>query len=190
MIPIQPEKYYHVYNKGNNNEIIFKGIENYHYFLRLTRKYLLPVAEIFSYALLPNHFHLVIRIQCKNELPEKYKIKPSLAFSNLFNAYTKAINKRYKRNGSLFQKNFKRIEITDEEYLRNLILYVNTNIEHHNIKNSKKNIFSSLKEIINADNNLVNYNEIIRLFDSIENFEYLIKQKRINIELIKKNLLK
>jgi len=189
LTPIEPEKYYHVYNRGNNNEIIFKEIENYHYFLRLTRKYLLPVAEIFSYALMSNHFHFVIRIRSAEKIPERYKTKPSLAFSNLFNAYTKAVNKRYGRKGSLFEKNFKRIEIADEEYLKNLILYVNTNAEHHDVDKAENYPFSSLLGILRNNNHIVNNQEIIRLFDSIENFEYSIKQKRINIELIKNFLL-
>lgn len=42
---LQPDKYYHVYNRGNNRENIFLEERNYSYFLRLYAKYIEPVAE-------------------------------------------------------------------------------------------------------------------------------------------------
>jgi len=54
-------------------------------------------------------------------------------FSNLFNAYTKAINKNYNRSGSLFEKNFKRILIDDDSYLVQLVCYIHRNPQKHGI---------------------------------------------------------
>jgi putative transposase len=45
----------------------------------------------------------------------------SKAFKQLFTSYTKAINKQENRHGSLFEKPFKRIEITSVSYLSNLV---------------------------------------------------------------------
>ncbi|HIP34210.1 MAG TPA: transposase [Crocinitomix sp.] len=105
-IPFESSKYYHIYNRGNNKENIFIETQNYIYFLKLMTKHLLPIASIYSYCLLSNHFHIVLRIKDENHLPEKMQIgktKIHQPFSNMFNAYTKAINKKYKRQGSLFQ---------------------------------------------------------------------------------------
>ena len=55
------------------------------------------------------------------------KFNPSNQFSHLFNSYTQAYNKRYKRHGSLFEKPFRRIRITSEKYFRNTVFYIHNN---------------------------------------------------------------
>ncbi len=52
-------------------------------------------------------------------------------FSNLFNGYTKAINKRYRRYGSLFAPNFRRKPVDDPDYARRLIRYIHRNPVNH-----------------------------------------------------------
>ena len=59
---LTPGGYFHIYNRGNNKETIFKTHENYIYFLTLWKKYIEPIAETFCYNLLPNHFHFFIKI--------------------------------------------------------------------------------------------------------------------------------
>ena len=125
---LEPGHFYHVFNQGNNKEDIFYEEKNYAYFLDLLKKYILPITEIYAYCLLPNHFHLLLKI---NEDVESKKC--AQAFSNLFNAYAKAINKTYKRSGSLFRRKFARIRIGNEEYLKKLVLYIHTNSQHHGI---------------------------------------------------------
>ena len=130
-------KYYHIYNRGINSCDLFTEEDNYSYFLSLYDKYINPIADTFAWVLMPNHFHLLIRIKEANEidltgfqnlsglkLPHQY-------FSNLFNAYTKAINKRNNRHGSLFERPFKRKLIDDEDYLKQLALYIHNNPVHH-----------------------------------------------------------
>jgi len=149
--PLESSYYYHLYNRGNNKENIFIEDANYLYFLKLVKKYILPIADIYSYCLLPNHFHFILRIKENSDLPLDFvngKKKLHQPFSNLFNAYTKAINKKYNRTGSLFQKHPKRILIKDEVYLRNLIIYVNTNPSHHAIADSSIYKFSSYQALI------------------------------------------
>ena len=59
--PLLGDQYYHVYNRGNNREPLFRERRNYPYFLKLYAKYIEPVAETYAYCLLKNHFHLLIR---------------------------------------------------------------------------------------------------------------------------------
>ena len=59
----EPGVVYHVFNRGNNKEDIFKEEKNYMYFLSLLQKYVMPVAEVYAYCLMKNHFHLVVRIK-------------------------------------------------------------------------------------------------------------------------------
>jgi len=177
----ESDRYYHVYNRGNNKETIFETEANYFYFLKLLKKYIIPVATIYSYCLLPNHFHLILKIKDTNALPENIKSgKRGIhqPFSNLFNAYAKAYNKMYNRTGSLFQKNVKRIEITDEVYLRNLIVYVNTNSSHHGIADFTVYKHSSYNAIISDKPTLLQRNDLLDLFDGVVNFIYMHKLKK------------
>jgi len=56
--------------------------------------------------------------------------KAHLHFSHLFNAYSKYFNKYTGRHGSLFERPFDRIEITDKEYFKNLVVYIHNNPVH------------------------------------------------------------
>jgi len=172
--PFEPGKYYHVYNRGNNGEKLFHEYINYPYFLELAARYLPPIANTYSYCQLPNHFHFIIRIKDFEHLPvaiQQEKKELHQAFSNWFNAYTKAINKRYHRSGSLFQEHLKRIEITGEPYLQNLITYVNTNPDHHGIANYSRYRHSSYQSLVSTKPTLVHRNDVIELYGDIENFK-------------------
>ncbi|MCF6181796.1 transposase [Lutibacter sp.] len=190
--PFEVGHFYHVFNRGNNKENIFKTEDNYIYFLNLVKKYLLPICDVYSYCLLSNHFHFIIRIKDFNELPENFKngkTKLHQPFSNLFNAYTKAINKKHQRTGSLFQEHLKRIQINDEDYLRNLIVYVNTNPTHHSISNFEDYKYSSYQSLISKKDSLLKREEVLNLFNDVENFKYVHKVKKLNIEAINEYLL-
>ena len=190
--PLIPSYYYHFYNRGNNKENIFVEEDNYHHFLKLIKKYLLPIVDIYSYCLLTNHFHLLLKIRGDESLPEqirKGKTTVHQPFSNLFNAYTKAFNKKYARTGSLFQKHPKRILIKDEEYLRNLIVYINTNPGHHNIAEFATYKFSSYRALISTKPTLLQRNEVMVLFDDVENFTYMHQNKKIDLEIIKNSIV-
>jgi len=119
-IPLQHGKYYHIYNRGNNQENIFVEERNYPYFLKLYAKHIEPVADTFAYCLMRNHFHLLVRIKDETDLTGLGDLsglaEPSRAFSNLFNAYARSFNRAYLRTGALFQRPFGRIEVTSEAY--------------------------------------------------------------------------
>ncbi|MDP4271027.1 MAG: hypothetical protein Q8909_13010 [Bacteroidota bacterium] len=79
----EPGAVFHVFNRGNNQEDIFIEERNYDFFLALMKKYLLPVADIYAYCLLRNHFHIALRIKDEELLSDKFRVKSHLAFSNL-----------------------------------------------------------------------------------------------------------
>jgi len=68
MIPIEHGKYYHIFNRGNNYEDIFKEKSDYLQFLSLMDIYITSVADIYAWALLGNHFHLLVRIKEEDEI--------------------------------------------------------------------------------------------------------------------------
>lgn len=139
---LEPGKYYHIYNRGNNREDIFKESKNYDYFLKLYEYHISPVADTFAYCLMKTHFHFLVRIKDvfetetskvlgTSEVSEQKPVNASQKFSNLFNAYSKAINKSYNRTGSLFQDRFRRIEIDSDLYFARLVHYIHFNPQHH-----------------------------------------------------------
>ena len=65
---MNPGEFYHVFNRGTNRENIFYKSGNSDYSLRKYAKYLLPVVDTYVYCLLPNHFHLLVRVKTLEEI--------------------------------------------------------------------------------------------------------------------------
>ncbi|MCB2196100.1 MAG: transposase [Bacteroidetes bacterium] len=185
--PFESGNYYHIFNRGNNKENIFKENLNYNYFIQLIQRYITPTANIYSYCLLPNHFHLLLKIKEIEYLPELYKLgkrKLHQPFSNLFNAYSKAINKKYNRAGSLFQEHLHRVRIDSEEYFRQLILYIHLNPEKHRITEDYSIYkYSSYQTLLNGSS-WIKRNEVISYFDDQENFAYCHQQRKLKLNLL------
>ena len=53
---------FHIYNQGNNRQKIFFNRENYLFFLRKIKIYILPYADILAWCLMPNHFHFMVLV--------------------------------------------------------------------------------------------------------------------------------
>ena len=140
---MKPNTFYHIYNHANGDENLFRSEENYHYFLQQWAKYIEPVAGTYSYCLMPNHFHFLVKTQTLEVLQNLQGLQKeravenqiTQAFSNLFNSYSKAFNKLYDRRGSLFIPNFKRKEISNTKYLTTIVTYIHRNPVHHGIRN-------------------------------------------------------
>ncbi len=182
-IPLENGKYYHIYNRGNNGIDLFYETENYNHFLKLYEKYIDPIAETFAWCLMKNHFHILVYIKEPEEIditkPEysstdKPKtINSSKQFSNLFNAYTQAMNKRYNRTGSLFEKNFKRKVVASENYFQKLIFYIHNNPVHHRFtENIVEYPWTSYGTIISTKQTKLQRNRVLEAFNDLENFKY------------------
>ncbi len=117
-----------------------------------------------------NHYHLVIRLN------EDGKIVTQ-AFSNFFNSYAKAFNKENGRTGSLFEKHFKRIKLNDEEYLKQLILYVHLNPKHHLDLKFEEYKYSSYLAFVSIKKTKIDRKEVLKLFGGIENFIFSHSQR-------------
>ncbi len=170
---IEPGFYYHIYNQGNNGENIFFEQRNYGYFLMLFKKYVSPITEIFAYSLLSNRFHFLLRV---NEDVDVKKC--SQIFSNFFNAYAKSINKAYGRKGSLFKRKFSRIKVSNEDYLKRLVLYIHTNAQHHGIVPKFEYYkHSSYEAYISNKNSDVSRDYILDLYGGVENFKVAHKNQ-------------
>lgn len=114
---------YHVFNQGNNRQEVFLEHEHYLFFLRKVRRYILPLADVLCYCLMPNHFHILLVPNELAALPSN-AVKPrikrqvtntaiqpeqdrqeklSQAIGTLLSSYTKAVNKQRGWSGSIFR---------------------------------------------------------------------------------------
>ena len=188
----EPDKFYHIFNRGIDGCDLFREKDNYAHFLRLYEKHIYPVAETYSWCLMPNHFHLLIQVRSLRELhgAENQGRNPvSQAFSNLFNAYTKAVNKRYGRTGSLFEKNFHRIAVSSESYLRHLVVYIHNNPVHHGFCDNLWDYpWSSYGTIISANPTKLKRSQVIGWFDDKGNF-MAVHQQNMPSKLIEQFIL-
>ncbi len=198
MQPLQPNATYHIFNHANGFENVFRQEENYRFSLEKYRLYITPVAETFAYCLMPNHFHLVVRIRKREVIEALIRNKSNFSFSkvsnfgkaeekiddvdiekflskqfaNFFSSYTQSFNKMYKRMGSLFIKNFKREVISTKEHFINAVVYTHRNPIHHGFCNSFTGWgYSSYFEITDEKSDVVEADKTIKVFGSTKHFE-------------------
>ena len=179
MIPLEPDRYYHIYNHANGRDELFTEDRHYRFFLRRYIHFIQPVANTFAYCLMPNHFHLLIRIKERKGLQElesfpKFETLEkfiSKQFANLFSSYTQAFNRSQNRKGSLFYKNFRRKEITTEEYFAKLVNYIHFNPVVHGFTEYPGDWkYSSYQAILSGKSTMVARSETIAWFGGLDNF--------------------
>jgi len=183
---------YHVYNRGINSCNIFNEEDNYRYFLSLYEKYVDPIAETYAWVLMPNHFHFLVRVNDIATTPVRVQNPdgdssggnsgtigtPSQQLSKLFNAYAQAFNKRFDRHGSLFERPFKRKIIKDEDFLKNVLIYIHNNPVHHNFCNYPEEYkWSSYLDYLENNPSKLPRKEVMELFDNMDNFIYMHNEK-------------
>lgn len=174
--------YYHIYNRGINSDLLFKEKDNYTYFMSLYDIHINPIAETYAWCLMNNHFHFLVKIKDVDEIITNIKKHPSQSFSNLFNAYTKAYNKKYNRHGPLFERPFRRKVVENDTYLQNLIVYLHNNPVNHGICNHPSEYpWSSYASCISNKPTKLKRSEVIKRFDDIENFIFVHETKKFSI---------
>ena len=182
--PLQMGLYYHIFNRGNNRENIFREERNYYFFMQRYAKYIEPVADTYAYCLLQNHFHFLVRIKTEEEQEEYFAktqtpkvletfrvLEPSQQFSNLFNAYAKAFNKTYNRTGSLFEHPFGRVEVTTDAYFIQLIAYIHQNPQRHGFVDDFRDWpFSSFHALASEQQTRLQRDDVLDWFSGLEGF--------------------
>lgn len=191
-ILLEPERFYHIYNHAVNQNNLFLEQKDYHLFLARLKKYVCPIGEIYAYCLMPNHYHILLKMkefsilqdffELENETIQKsdFHISDNLThqIGTFQNSYTKIINEKYNRKGALFMQSFKRKLVEKEPYLYKLVHYIHFNPVHHNFTkdiNLWQN--SSYFDILEKKNSIVDFEKTINLFANIEDFKQFHSQK-------------
>lgn len=111
----------HVVQRGNNKIPIFLKDEDYSFFLDILREAKTKhPCFIYSYCLMPNHFHLLIE-------PKKESSNISLLIKLLGAKYVHYVNRKYKRSGTLWEGRFKSSLIDRESYFLSCLRYIEMN---------------------------------------------------------------
>jgi len=147
-VPFAKGEYYHVYNRGNSKQRIFRDKNDYARFLGLlfacnssenfkidnlnNKQSLLDaprgkqIVNIGAYCLMPNHFHLLLTDIGEGNI--------SSFMRKLLTAYVMYFNKKYQRSGGLFEGKFKAEHANTDRYFKYLFSYIHLNpvklIEH------------------------------------------------------------
>ena len=163
--------YYHLYNRTNNEESLFRSVDNYLYFLKKYRYYLDDYFETIGYCLMPTHFHFLVRVRPSNEekMDSTCQVE-SISLSRIISdrigiwlsSYTKAVNKRFGRHGSLFQNHSNSKPVPNDRYLITLLTYIHQNpIRSGLVNKAEEWMFSSYQDYIDIRKGTLPSKELI-----------------------------
>lgn len=142
--PLELNQIYHIYNRGVNKEDIFYSDRNYQYFIAQMYKYLLPRADIYAFCLMPNHFHLLLKVKSIDFTKQSLQL--------FLMSYSKAINSERDRVGSLFQGRYKSNLIVDDAYFVDCFKYIHLNpVKATLVKKPEMWPYSSYSDYLNLN---------------------------------------
>ncbi len=119
-------QYYHLYNRGAHRSPIFHEPDNYLYVIQHMKEVSHALSlSVIAYCLLPNHYHFLVR--------QDAEAPAGQLAQRVFNAYSKAYNKRYEQTGTLFQGPYQAIRIDSQRYLLNACRYIHANPVRHGL---------------------------------------------------------
>lgn len=118
-VRIETPGFHHIYNRGVERRMVYEEDADKERFLQI----LCEVSEhydftIHAYALMDNHYHLLVENKRENL---------SNGMRQLNSLYAQYFNKKYKRVGHLWQDRYKSWYVLDENYLFTLFKYFEAN---------------------------------------------------------------
>ena len=164
------DTFHHIYNRGTIRTNIFFDEEDFNFFLNRLQKFKDKYEiKIITYCLLNNHFHLFVK-----QTNDKLTIGKFI--SDLQNAHTKFINKKYKRTGVLFEGPAKTKFIRATEYHKYVVEYILLNpVKANLVKNAAKWKYSTAFELLNMNSLMISdESELIRIYGTIDTLKSLI----------------
>ena len=180
-----PGEYFHLYNRANADDPMFRQQRDYYRFLKMYEEYIAPLTETYCYCLMPNHFHFLIKMKDDKFMDYFFGLDsnserlPNILaneFGKGFNSYAKYYNKKYDRKGSLFIHTFNRKPVKSMNYLTLLVCYIHLNPYRAGITekvegwrfNSYHNFYHDSKPPI-----ALKMKEAIEWFDNKKNFIFV-----------------
>ncbi|MHB0915245.1 MAG: transposase [Thermoleophilia bacterium] len=114
-----PGHLYHVMARGIERNVIFTDDQDREVFInRLGTVISETETPAYAFALIPNHFHLLLR---------RSRVPISRVMQKLLTSYAIYFNKRHNRSGHVFQNRYKSIICDEGIYFLELVRYINLN---------------------------------------------------------------
>lgn len=182
---MMPDRIYQVFNRGVNCETLFKRPAHYFSFLQKIARFLLPVADLYAYCMMKEHFRLCLRTHSEGTIYsnlglEKAEVENSSKtcswyisnqFSSLFKSYALSINNAFNRTGGLFEEPFRRNEIFDDTELCWLIRFIHSNPKiHHHLEDFTRYPHSSFSSLISTNETILNRALVLSAFGGRDQF--------------------
>ena len=172
--PSNAERYIHTldfYNSSIVSESFSKAIRRKVY-LPQNLVYLKenPLIKFISYCIMPDHYHLIIRM-IKNHSLSKY-------INDVENSFTHFFNLKFERKGPLWQTNFKAVRIISNEQLLHGTRYVHLNPTSSGLVDKPENWeFSSYRDFITDEKILKTFVKDISI-KSIGNYKKFVEDQK------------
>ncbi|HMZ46644.1 MAG TPA: hypothetical protein PLU36_07560 [Chitinophagaceae bacterium] len=176
-----PNNLYHIYNQGNNKQVIFHDEDDYYTFLRLTRNLFHSVCDIVAYCCMPNHFHFIISTNGYScEIKQQGNISIDAitnSIRKLLSSFARLYNKKYLQSGSVFRQKTKSKCLTNcdievltsmngREYLFTCFHYVHQNPLRAGLVNKLEDWdFSSFKDYAGLSSGTLINKEVAKFYD-------------------------
>lgn len=131
------------------------------------------LVEIYTFALMPNHIHFLLKQIQDNGIADFMR--------NLQNSYAKYFNTKYNRSGAVFQALFKAVRIETQEQLIHVSRYIHLNpvssflIKIENLVNYRWNSFRDYIDV--QTNSFIKSEFILENFSSIKEYEKFVKDQ-------------
>lgn len=140
---------YHIIARGIRRDEVFLDDDDFQHYLNLLWKYKNGFsAQVYAYCLMSNHVHLLL-----------YPTEPRALASIMHGinlSYAQHFNHKYKKCGHLWQNRYKSFPVQNDEYLINIISYIEYNPIRANICNRAEEYrWSSYRSRTLGENNKV-----------------------------------
>jgi len=112
--------YYHIVTRGIDRRRLFRNQQDYKFFFETIARYLKEFQiDIFHYCLMPNHLHLLIRVNRREDLAK--------FMQGILQVYAHYFRKKYSSVGFVFQNRYKSRHIDNDAYLLDCGRYIERN---------------------------------------------------------------
>jgi putative transposase len=144
--------------RGINRQTIFNEDEDYHRFLQTLKYYKESSGyQIFAYALMSNHIHVLLKIGSE---PLEQIMR------RICGKYVYWYNQKYDRAGYLFQDRFKSEPVGDDSYFLTVLRYIHQNpLKAGMVKSVEQYPWSSYNAYLHQ-NNLIDTDFALKIFNS------------------------
>ena len=127
---------HHIVQRGNNRSKVFFAQQTRQKYLELLRQYAQDWnVSILAYCLMTNHIHLLVK---PHQTVALYKMMQGVS-----QAYSKYINKKYRRTGRLWESRYYSCVVDKEKYLWAVARYIEQNPLRAKIVKQIENYFYS-----------------------------------------------